>query len=210
MELVINGSAVPAAEVEGKPLRDALLEVQKTKCPPGQIIVAVACDGQELPAAEMEQELSKTAGTFGKIELVTSTQEKLVAEAMAQASASLQTTEEACRQISEKLSAGNTQEGIEGLAECLQVWQQLHEAVGKSIAMLGVNPDETMIRDDTMTAVISKPLDVLGQMKQALQAQDHVLLADILQYEFAEVTEQWHAVIARLRREAEERSADSA
>jgi hypothetical protein len=42
------------------------------------------------------------------------------------------------------------------------------------------------------------------QIKGALQAQDHVLLADILQYEFADVTEMWHTMIARIQQEADD------
>jgi hypothetical protein len=51
--------------------------------------------------------------------------------------------------------------------------------------------------------MIGKPKNVLLQIKSALQARDHVLLADILQYEFSEVTKSWHDLIAGLRREAE-------
>jgi hypothetical protein len=32
-----------------------------------------------------------------------------------------------------------------------------------------------------------------------LEAQDHVLLADILQYEFADAIDDWHAVLTGLR-----------
>lgn len=58
---------------------------------------------------------------------------------------------------------------------------------------------------ETLNATLSRPKDVLLQIKNALLAQDHVLLADILQYEFTDVTEMWHSLIARLNQEAADR-----
>ena len=70
--------------------------------------------------------------------------------------------------------------------------------------MLGIDPENIMIQNESFETVISKPKEILLQIKKALQSQDHVLLADILQYEFKEVTDQWHLIIARIRQEAEE------
>ena len=70
-------------------------------------------------------------------------------------------------------------------------------------------PDTTTqqlrIRDEPLVNIIGMPKDTLLQVKGALEAEDHVLLADILQYEFTDVTERWHALISMLRHEAEER-----
>ena len=60
------------------------------------------------------------------------------------------------------------------------------------------------VNDEPLMDLISRPKDVLLQIKDALQSRDYVLLADILQYEFHEVTEQWQAVIGRLHELAED------
>ena len=91
----------------------------------------------------------------------------------------------------------------------MRVWQQIHEAVVKSIEMLELNLEETMVQDEPMAVVIGKPKDVLIQIRDALKALDHVMLADILEYELAGVTTQWFAVINRLREVAEERGVGS-
>jgi hypothetical protein len=77
-------------------------------------------------------------------------------------------------------------------------WQQIHEAVSKSIHMLELDIDATMVDDRTLAEVITKPRNALAQIKDALQSQDHVLLADVLQYEFHDVAADWHTVLASL------------
>jgi len=128
-----------------------------------------------------------------------------VFEAMNQASVSLAATESTIQNVADLFTQGQTNDAIQSLGQCLRVWQQVHAAVAQSIQMLGVDPGVTTIRDASLTDAIAMPKDVLRQVKSALEAQDHVLLADILQYEFSEVTEQWHDIIARLRQEAEDR-----
>lgn len=98
---------------------------------------------------------------------------------------------------------GKTVEAAETLGECLRVWQQIHEAVGKSIEMLQLDPEQATVNEQPLFELISKPKEILLQVKEALQDRDHVLLADLLQYEFPEVTSRWHAVVAKLQQEAE-------
>ena len=96
---------------------------------------------------------------------------------------------------------------MEALGQCMAVWQQIHDAVSKSIQMLQVDPEQMGINAERLIDVIAKPKEVLLQVKEALESQDHVLLADTLKYEFGDVAQQWHAVIGRIRQEAEDLAA---
>ena len=124
---------------------------------------------------------------------------------MSRASTSLQETESACEGVVEQLSAGQTSEAVQTLGQCLKTWQQVHDAVGKSIQILQLDAERTTINGRPMLDVISQPKQPLLQIKQALLAQDYVLLADILQYELSDVTDHWFGLIARLREEADQR-----
>ena len=97
----------------------------------------------------------------------------------------------------------NTVKAVESLGQCLRIWQQVHEAVAKSIEMLRLDTDHTIVGDEPLTNLIMKPKDVLLQVRDALKVQDYVLLADLLQYEFGSVTELWHTLIGTLREQAE-------
>lgn len=204
MEVLLDGKEISKSIKAEDTLKDAILHMQQEICPPDHLVIKIQCNGQELVGDEMETGLSKPVSAYEKLEVTTSSRENLITDAMSQASISLQETETSCQQVAEMLTEGNSAEGIEALGQCLQIWQQIHEAVGKSIIMLGIDPDNIMIQDESFETVIRKPKEILLQIKKALQSQDYVMLADILQYEFKEVTDQWHMVIAKIRQEAEE------
>jgi len=205
VDIYINDSKIDAAVEATGAVRDLVTALQSRYCPAGQLVVAVRCDGEDAAAGGMEQTLSRPASQVSRLDVFTASREVLVHDAMAQASATLQDTETACQRVAELIHEGQSKEGIELLGQCLHIWQQIHDAVGKSIIMLDLNVEEMTIRDAPLATIIGMPTETLLQVKGALQAQDHVLLADILQYEFTEVTERWHELIALLRNEAEER-----
>ena len=205
MQILVDGSRVDEAKVTSGTIREALLQLQTDLCPPGCMVVGLRCDDRDIPGDEMEATLGKPTSSFETLEVLTSTRTAVVADAMTQASVSLQETESACQRVAELLTEGQTAEAIEMLRECLRIWQQIHQAVGQSIEMLMLDAEQTMVQDDSLVELIARPKHILLQIKQALKAQDHVLLADILQYEFSEVIDHWHLVIARLREEAEEK-----
>ena len=64
--------------------------------------------------------------------------------------------------------------------------------------------EQTDVRDKSILELLARPRDVLLKIKSALEAQDHVLLADLLQYEFTDVSEDWHTIINWLKQQAED------
>jgi hypothetical protein len=207
LDLFLDDKKVEDNGVVGGTLEQTLREVQINLCPPRRILVGFRCDGEEIVSAAIAAAMQRPVASFEKLEVFTSTREDLVAETMGQASSSLEETESTTQRVAELLMEGKTVEGIERLGECLHVWQQVHDAVAKSLELLRLDPQKTKVRDQPLLAALEKPKDVLLQIKGALQAQDHVLLADILQYEFAEVTDMWHTMIGRIRQEADDRRA---
>ena len=207
MDLFLDDKKVEDNGVGGGTLEQTLREVQINLCPPRRILVGFRCDGEEIVSAAIVAAMQRPVASFERLEVFTSTREDLVADTMGQASSSLEETESTTQRVAELLMEGKTVEGIERLGECLRVWQQVHDAVAKSLELLRLDPQKTTVRDQPLLAALERPKDVLLQIKGALQAQDHVLLADILQYEFAEVTDMWHTMIARIRQEADDRRA---
>ena len=207
MELFIDECRTDLKGPVSGTLEEVLRQVQSGLCPPGRLVVAVHCDGEAIPANDMAATLKKPISSFERLEVFTSTPGELVAETMAQASVSLAQTEAECQQVADCLAEGRTAAGMEALGQCMTVWQQIHDAVGKSIQMLEMDPEQMDINAERLIDVIAKPKEVLLQIKEALESRDHVLLADTLKYEFSDVAQQWHAVIGRIRQEAEDLAA---
>jgi hypothetical protein len=209
LDLFVDDKKVDDDRVVGGTLAETLRDVQAHCCPPPRILVGFRCDGAEVAGAAMASTLSRPAGSFELLEVFTSTREDLVADAMNQASASLEETEGVTQNVAELLMEGKASEGIERLGECIRMWQQIHDAVVKSLGLLRLDAEQLTVRDEPLLTALDRSKDVLLQIKGALQAQDHVLLADILQYEFSDVSDLWHTMIARIRQEADDLRAAS-
>jgi hypothetical protein len=204
VEFFLDDDKIDAAFAGDRTVEEALRYVQSDLCPPGRMVVGLRCDGLDVHGDAMAATLGKPASSFQRLDVFTDTKGALVAEAMIQAAASLRQTETECGHVAELLIEGKTTQGIEALAFCVGAWQQIHEAVSKSIQMLGLDPEKTTINGQALLEAIAKPKEALLQVTNALQSQDHVLLADVLQYEFGDVTEQWYAIITDLRERAQE------
>lgn len=209
LELLVDDTPVDADALVGGTVEEALRHVQSEFCAPDKLIVRVRCDSRDVPGDEMTATLKKKASSIACLEIFTGSKAALVTEAMAQASACLEETEAGCRRCAELLTEGKTSEGIDALGACLHVWQQIHEAVAQSVEMLEIDLEQTMIGDEPLGVVFGKPKEVLTQVRDALKAQDHVMLADILQYELTGVTTVWFAVINRLAAVAAERAGET-
>lgn len=209
MELFVDDNKVDAAFACEGTVEEALRHIQSDLCPPGKMVIGLRCDGEDVRSDAMAATLCKPACAFERLDVFTDTKGMLVVEAMTQAAASLDQTEAGCRRVAELLTEGKTAEGIETLGECVGAWQQIHEAVSKSIQMLELDVENTTVNDQRLVDMISRPKEALLQIKEALQSKDHVLLADVLQYELNDVTGQWHEIIAELRERAEDLSVSS-
>ena len=204
MQVLIDGKTIEDTFPGDATIESTLRRVQQHHCPSSRLVVGIRCDDVEVDGEEIAGKLSERTGTIEKLEVLTSTKHDLVIGAMLQASQALQESESACQRIGEQMNEGQATEGVKALGECLSVWQQIHEAVTKSLTMLQLDPESMFVRDEPLIDLITRPRDVLVQVKQALMAQDYVLLADVLQYEFSDVTETWYAVLNAIRQAAED------
>lgn len=196
----------PVADRTYATVEEAVRAVQ-AECPPGRLVVQLRCDGRDVAGDSVSDTLRKRTSAVSKLELFTSTKRSLLTDTVDQASSSLQATEQDCRRVAELLTQGRTQEALELFGECVRVWQQIHTAVTKSIAMLGLDAETVTIRDVPLGELLLKPKEALLQVRDAVAAQDYVMLADILQYELSEVADQWHSVLSMIRDSAEQLAA---
>jgi len=207
VEIFVNDDPIDSDPVAQGTVEEALRHIQSNLCAPGQMVAGLRRDGEDVPSDAMDSALGEPVKELQRLEVFTTTRAELVVQAMNEAANALDESDKERRRSAELLSEGKAAEGVEAFGRCLGIWQQIHDALGKSIQMLEVDADMMRVGDQPLAAVISKPKDVLVQVKEALAAKDYVLLADLLQYEFDEVAEQWRAAIARLLEEAKQMQA---
>lgn len=204
MDLFVDNHLVDSAEFCGSTVEETVRSIQARLCAPGRLVVGLRFDGQEVGQEEMNGALARPMADVKRLDVTTLDRAVLIEDAMNHAATSLEKTVEASAEAAEMLTTGQMAQGIEALGGCTRAWQQIHLAVIQSLSLLGVDPGSLTVEGERLVDVIEKPREALNQIKQALMAQDQVLLADILRYEFEDAVRAWEAVIrcvGRLGRE---------
>lgn len=179
-------------------IEEAVRHAQTNHCAADRLVVSLKCDGQDVSPAQMELTLRRRAGDVQRLEIVTGSRRELIGEVLTQASLSLEQTVTACQQAGELIVQGKIAEGIEELGKCTREWQQIHQAIFQSISILGPDAWNLTVGDRSLNDLMEDPHNALLQVKNALLAQDHVLLADVLQYEFTDALEIWRVLVNKL------------
>ena len=203
VEVFLDDRPVDTMDFADQTLEQALRRLQDEVCAERRVIVGVRCDGLELAGGDMPTRLQAPVAGVGRLEVYTGTRAELVGDAMRQAAAALTDADDERRRVAELLTEGQIAEGVSLLGELLKVYQQVHDAVGKSLQMLEVDAQSIEIGGRSLHACFDEPKQLLLRIKQALLAQDHTLLADIMQYEFDEVVQEWQRAVAEVHRRAE-------
>lgn len=205
MDLYIDNEHIEEEVYQIGTLEDVLRTVQERLCAPGHVVISIQCDGEVVPSNTMTQTLKRDMQSFDRLDVFTGTKESLVLDAMVEAEGCLDATQAQAAEVSNLLTAGKSAEAVKMLGDCLRTWQQIHGSIAQSLQIMELSADSMSIRNQPLATVLNRPREVLTQIKEALMAQDYVLLADILQYEFTEVTALWHDIVAKTEQEARDR-----
>jgi len=133
VELFLDHDLKEATFAETETVQEVLLHIQADMCTTDAVIVRIRCDGREVPSGEMAEFLAKPAASVGRLEVFTGARHQLVLDAMEQAAACVADSDAECQRIAGLLTEGNIVEAADGLGHSLRTWQQVHDAVGKSI-----------------------------------------------------------------------------
>ena len=89
----------------------------------------------------------------------------------------------------------------------LQTWDAVQQNLSSAARLMDVEIDSLVVFDNSnpsspqersVSEHIGLLAEQLGQVKSALEAGDLVLLGDILDYEFSDLTDTWHNMLLQL------------
>ncbi len=204
MDVYLDNKLIPTSEFSGITIEETVQSIRGNHCPDGTLIVGLSCDGQEVPSGAMTETMDKQISTVDRLDIITATYPVLITGTMDEASEALHQTIDDGKRIAGMLVSGNTPEAIRQLGDCVRAFQQVHDAIGKSLQILQIDNDLRWSEGDSLAQSLAKPREVLTDIKDALQNSDHVRLADILEYELERATADWEDLIERIRNEVAE------
>jgi hypothetical protein len=110
-------------------------------------------------------------------------------------------------QISEHLGQGRCQEAMESMFGYLQVWIAIQQNLAAATRLMDLETEALEIfsqpgspspRVQSVAQYIDYLTEQLTRVKSAIEAGDLVLLGDIMEYEFPELTDTWGNILLQL------------
>ncbi len=166
-----------------------------------RMIVSIACDQKELSEHEIDEVLGREITGYQRLHFTTATVPELATGAMQTAMTILSATRTKQTEAIELLSKDRNEEAINILSECVTGWVQTHDAVVKTVSLVGLNIDDLTHDGKNVVAILNEVAHHLTQLKECLAAGDYVLLNDLLQYEIVPWFDQWEGMVGAIANE---------
>lgn len=207
MRLLLNGRELSGVLPGDATLGVALLEVQKHHISEDEVIAAVAIDGQPLTAERLSDWKDRPVSEFSETHIEAPLRKLLAADGLRVLSEGLRESQSTRLEIVEGVSQGRTGEAMERLSVYIGTWDIAQKSMSSACRLLDFDIDGIDRTGDlsgypaevcAMLEGVGRLTDQLQEVKSALEASDLVLLGDILDYEFGEITDQWCSMLDSL------------
>jgi len=199
MKVLVNGEEL--ARMSGEPTLGATLSaVQERHIESDHVISTVFLDGEALTAAQLSAWKDRPASDFGEVRVEAPCRRELAGHGLRLLSEGLAESNREREKIVDDFCQGRHGEAVGQLVGYLQVWDATQQTLASVTRMMGSEGD--LGAEGGWLAEASGRIEELSeqlrQLKGALEAQDWVLLSDLLEYEFGPLTSDWQVMLAGL------------
>lgn len=163
-----------------------------------RIVVGVTLDGRPLLNDELTERLSQPLGDVDAVGLVSADIAELARDALVEAAEQLGAAAAGQDAIAEHFHAGEVAEAVKGFGEFLSAWQTCQQVILECSRLLGRDLTAEMCGGATVRDHLDGLAERLRQLRDAFEARDTVLLADMVQYELPDICESWGKTLREL------------
>lgn len=186
-------------QTEGMSLGALLEDAKAALAGAGRIVVGVFCDGIDVTTEQFDAQLEQPVSLFDRVELKSAEPRALMADALDHALELLGESERTSIEVVDLLGAGQSEAALNRLGTCCTAWIQIHQGICQVIAMLNLDVEQFQAGGKTLDEMLGQPIEQLGEIKNAVESQDLVTLADMISYEFPKSIACWRTIIGELR-----------
>jgi hypothetical protein len=178
-------------------LGQALELVTRRLEPQGRVIVEVILNGASLVGDDLMQHAQDSlAGA--ELKLYSADPRDLALHVLRQVREGLRTAGEAQAQAANLFQKDQSGAAMKCIGEALVLWQQAQQAVLHSAQLMGVELDQQSFEGEPLATVTNGLLAQLNDLRDRLQNNDTLGLADALLYEWPATIERWQRLIQQV------------
>lgn len=162
------------------------------------LIVTVAVNGERLLDDELSERLTARPRPDDQIDLESGSAAALTADALRDVSDQIAEVGGFQKQIADDLNAGKVAEAVQRVGRFVQAWQSCQQTVAQSSRLLHRDLTQHEYAGRPIGAYLDEVVEKLRELRDALDARDLVLAADLFHYEMPDLCETWRGLLANL------------
>ncbi len=208
MKLLLNGQELDNIQPEPETLGAALFAIQDNHITDDQVISTIHVDGEPLTAELLAEWKNRSLDDFDEAHIEAIKRNQLAARGLRILIEGLAESKNDRDEIVDHLCQGRSTQAMTMLNGYLQIWNGAQQSLLSAGRLLEVDFETIEIyypdsesgehKVGSLKDVLDSLTDNLTEIKSALEAQDMVLLGDILEYEFGSMTENWQDMLVQL------------
>ncbi len=166
---------------------------------PDRLVVAIHLNGREIIGQGIDSLRQTPLNAPGRLEMQSSSARSLAAAALGQAAETLEQSRCCHTRVAELIAAGKSAKAMDELNECFTAWNAVEQSLRQSAGLTGIDLDAPAAGGEPPARRIAELRDCLASIGEGLKARDHVAVADLIEYDMAEVTDAWQQMLLGLQ-----------
>lgn len=198
LKISIDGRADLVYAESGHNLGDILRQISDFLGRNDRAIASATADGQPVSHSENAPLLDRSVDEFLLLEVETVDVRRQAAAALGEVRHHLPTLCKALVNVTKNIQAGEVFKGYKSLAACADLLNLIVRVIDEVRALLGIDLARVKVDGDTVSGQLEQVRDVLRNAKTALDSNDIVTVADLMEYELAPRINRWDVILDKL------------
>ncbi|MBN1435929.1 MAG: hypothetical protein JW936_02545 [Sedimentisphaerales bacterium] len=206
MKVLLNSKELEGVVPQNATLGMALASVQEAGIDDENVISAIWVDDEPLTAERLSIWKDRPATDFTEARIEAPTRKSLVYRGLTMIAQGLRESTTQREQIVDDVCQGQTSQAMDKLVDYLRIWNAVQQTMLSVGRLMGVDLTTTEnsghmagIPDaELVSQRIGQLTEQLSELKTALENSDLVLVGDILDYEFGDMTSNWCELLDQL------------
>jgi len=199
MNVIVDGEANFRLDGEPKDVLAVVGAVTSFLQEKGRAILSLKVDGEAIPPAELVERLEDTPlEDAGTLEVESAEVGALVRECLGDVQASIPELPKACHELAQIFQGESPEDGFEPFQRLAELWGVVKSREQMAASALALSLDKLKIDHKPFDELHEELNQYLTEAAAALEANDCVLLGDLLEYELAPRAEMEAQILALL------------
>ncbi|NLE30453.1 MAG: DUF348 domain-containing protein [Phycisphaerae bacterium] len=198
MTISIDGQEITQLETTGRTVGDILNEVRASLLDHGRMIVTIICDGQTVTPDQITETLAQPVEKYSSIDFQSADPNELLQNSLAACQEFMIAIRKDLAEVVDGFRQSRVQEAVKSMGPIFGLLNQMYQGVFGIFKLINRDPESVEFSWGTADQLFTGMVDQLRQIKQSLENNDYVQLADLLEYEMGTMLERWQELIDRM------------